>query len=70
MITTRWIVHCEVCGYLCRPEYPAEWTPDRNDSYRFHHKREALRVITEYSSESRKRMFVEPVRSEKEVIFD
>ncbi len=70
MITTRWIIHCETCGYLLRPEYPGQWIPDRNDSYRFGHKREALRVITEYSPEARKRMFVEPVYSERDVIFD
>ncbi len=70
MITTRWIVHCKPCGYLSHPEYPAQWAPDRNDSYRFRHKREALRVITEYAPEARKRMFVEPVHSEKDMIFD
>jgi phage terminase large subunit GpA-like protein len=43
MITTRWIVHCETCGYLLRPEYPAQWMPDKDASYQFHHKREALR---------------------------
>ncbi len=70
MITTRWIIHCETCGYMLRPEYPAEWIPDKDASYRFHHKREALQVVEEYSREVRKGMFVEPVHSVKDVIFD
>jgi hypothetical protein len=70
MITTRWIVHCETCGYLLRPEYPAQWMPDKDASYQFHHKREALRVIEQYSREVRKSMLVEPVHSVKDAIYD
>ncbi len=70
MITTRWIVHCDTCGYLLRPEYPAQWMPDKDESYRFHHKREALRVVAEYSRNLREHMFVEPVNFEKDAVFD
>jgi hypothetical protein len=70
MIMTRWIVRCDTCGYLLRPEYPAQWMPDIGNSYRFRHKREALRVVAEYSRNVREHMFVEPVHSEKDVIFD
>ncbi len=70
MITTRWIVHCDSCGYLLRPEYPAQWVPGRDDSYRFHRKREALRVVSEYSRNVREHMFVEPVIFEKDAVFD
>lgn len=70
-IMTRWIVHCETCGYyLLRPEYPAQWIPDRNNSYRFRHKREAMHVIAEYSPNVRENMVVEPVHSQKDAIFD
>ncbi len=70
-VTTRWIVHCQTCGYyLLRPEYPAQWIPDRNNSYRFHHKREAVSVIAEYSRNVRENMVVEPVHSQKDAIFD
>lgn len=70
MIMTRWIVHCDACGYLLRPEYPAQWMPSRDESYRFHHKREALRVVAEYSRNVREHMFVEAVNFEKDAIFD
>ena len=70
MITTRWIVHCATCGYLLRPEYPAQWIPDRDNSYAFRHKREALRVVAEYSPNVRVQMIVEPMHSEKDMIFD
>ncbi len=70
MITTRWIVHCDTCGYLLRPEYPAQWVPGRNNSYQFRHKREAIRVISEYSRNVREHMFVEAMTFGKDAIFD
>jgi hypothetical protein len=70
MIKTRWIIHCGGCGYLLRPEYPAEWVPDRGDSYRFHHKRDALRAVAEYSRVARERLSVEPVNTERDALFD
>ncbi len=69
-VTTRWIVHCIVCGYLTRPEYPAQWDPDPCSAYRFHHKREALGLLTEYSRMTRQLMAVEPVETEIDAIFD
>jgi hypothetical protein len=70
MIRTRWIIHCEMCGFLLRPEYPAQWMPHRLDSYRFHHKRDAIRVIAEYSRNVREHMFIEPERTETDAVFD
>ncbi len=71
MITTRWIVHCERCGYLTQPQYPAQWVPERNQAYRFHHKRDALSVVALYSPSSRERLRVEPVtKHQEEIVFD
>ncbi len=70
MITTRWIIHCEMCGYLLRPEYPARWTRDKYSAYRFDHKREALSVVAEYSSNIREWLIVEPFKTEVDAIFD
>ena len=53
MITTRWIVHCGVCGYLERPEYPAQWVPEKNHAYRFRHKRDAMGVVPVLAEHSR-----------------
>ncbi len=70
MLTTRWIVHCGMCGYLMQPEYPAQWGPDRWNAYRFHHKREALCAVTEYSRPVREFLVIEPLESESDGIFD
>ena len=70
MITIRWIVHCSGCGYLTRPEYPAQWSPDPYAAHRFHYKREAASAIAEYSRSARKWLSVEPVKTEGDAIFD
>jgi hypothetical protein len=71
MITTRWIVHCGVCGYLEQPEYPAQWVPEKDHAYRFHHKRDAMGVVAQYSPNTRERLLVEPVRKHQEdIVFD
>lgn len=70
MLVTRWIVHCDSCGYLLRPEYPSQWVATREEAYSFHHKREAATVVLEYSRGVREHLFVEPVYSEKDAIFD
>ncbi len=70
MITVRWIVHCSGCGYLTRPEYPAQWSPDPSSAYRFHHKREAACVVAEYSHTARKWLHIEPLKTAGDAIFD
>ncbi len=70
MLVTRWIVHCDSCGYLVRPEYPSQWVATRDDAYNFHRKREAATVVQEYSRGVREHLFVEPVYREKDAIFD
>lgn len=70
MMITRWVVHCDVCGYLKWPEYPAQWAPDRHDAYRFHHKRDALGVVAVYLRTARQHLFVEPVSYDADAIFD
>lgn len=71
MITTRWIVHCDECGYLMQSEYPGQWVPEKDHAYRFHHKRDALSVIAQYLPSSRERLRVEPVmKHQEEIVFN
>ncbi len=67
-MTTRWIVHDLRWGYLLRPEYPTEWGADKDQAYRFRHKRDAWRVIAQFAAKTRERLLIEPLR--KEVTFD
>ncbi len=70
MITIRWIVHRSGCGYLTKPEYPGQWSPDPCAAHRFHHKREATGAVAEYSRTARKWLSIEPVKTEGDAIFD
>lgn len=71
MITTRWIVHCDECGYLMQSEYPGQWAPEKDHAYRFHHKRDALSVVGQYLPSSRERLRVEPVmKHQEEIVFN
>lgn len=70
MITTRWILHCETCGYLSRPEYPGQWIAERTGSFKFRHKRDAIRAVTSYSPANRQLMAVEPLHSSKDDVSD
>ncbi len=71
MITTRWIIHCEACGYLTQPQYPAQWAWERDHAYRFHRKREALSVFAQYTRSNQERLQVEPVtKHQEETVFD
>ncbi len=70
MLVTRWIVHCDTCGYLLSPEYPSEWETNREDAYKFHHRREARGVVQQYSRDVRAHLVVEPMNENKDAIFD
>ncbi len=67
-MTTRWIIHDLSWGYLLRPEYPTAWGTDKDQAYRFRHKRDALRIIASFAPETRKRFLIEALR--REVVFD
>ena len=67
-MTTRWVVHDQSWGYLLRPEHPTQWSTDKEQAYRFRHKRDALRVIAQFAPKTRERFLVEPL--EEEVVFD
>jgi hypothetical protein len=70
MIKTRWIVHCDSCGYLLDSAYPAQWAPDRSEAHNFHHKKEAVAAVQQYSRYVREHLLVEHVTVEKDAIFD
>jgi hypothetical protein len=71
MIITRWIIHCDECGYLLRQEYPTEWASEKERAYQFRHKREAAGAIEAYSQPVREHLRVEPCcKRRADVIFD